>query len=123
MSLGTIFLIVLVLILVGVLPTWGHSDDSASNGRDIARKMNSYLPLIVAIALFVGGCGGKDEPQPVTSPTPAIKPQDSTASVPPAPLPRADTAKGAEVQSPQPGQANDHSSPAFKGGGMPDKKK
>ena len=25
MSLGTILLIVLILILIGVLPTWGHS--------------------------------------------------------------------------------------------------
>jgi hypothetical protein len=25
MSLGTILLIILVLILIGVLPTWGHS--------------------------------------------------------------------------------------------------
>ena len=27
MSLGTILLIVLILILIGVIPTWGHSRD------------------------------------------------------------------------------------------------
>ncbi len=27
MSLGTILVIILILILVGVLPTWGHSRD------------------------------------------------------------------------------------------------
>ena len=99
------------------------TDDSASNGRDIARKMNSYFPLIVAIALFVGGCGRKGRAAAGYFSDARYQTARFDSISPPAPLPRADTAKGAEVQSPQPGQANDHSSPAFKGGGMPDKKK
>lgn len=50
MSIGTILIVILVLALVGVLPTWGHS---ANWG---------YLPsgglgilLIVAIVLLVTG--------------------------------------------------------------------
>jgi len=71
-----------------------------------------YIPLIVAAVLLVGGCGKKDDARPVTAQPPAIKPEDSKASVlPTPPLPATNAPKGAEAQSPQPGQAGDHSSP------------
>ena len=86
--------------------------------------MKRYLTLVVAVALLVGGCGKKDEPRPVASQPPVIKSEDSKASViPTPPLPASDAAKSPEGPLPQPGQAGDHSSPAFKGGGVPDKKK
>jgi hypothetical protein len=86
--------------------------------------MKRYLILVVAVALSVGGCGKKDEPRPVPSKPSVIKPEDSKASViPTPPPPSSDAPKSSEVPLPQPGQANDHSSPAFKGGGVPDKKK
>jgi hypothetical protein len=50
MSLGTILLVVLLLILVGVLPTWGHSANwgyMPSGGLGIL--------LIVVIVLMVTG--------------------------------------------------------------------
>ena len=84
-------------------------------------SMVRYLPIVVAVVLLAGGCGKKDDPNAVVSPSPVIKPEPSgTAAVPPPPL--ADAGKKPEVESPQPGQANDHSSPDFKRGGAPDKK-
>ena len=86
--------------------------------------MFSRYILIVAAVLLAGGCGKKDDAQPAAPQPPAIKPGDSKASViPTPPLPVSDASKGAEGPSPQPGQAGDHSSPAFKAGGVPDKKK
>ncbi len=83
-----------------------------------------YIPLVVAAVLLVGGCGKKDEARPVASQPPFVKPEDSKASViPTPPLPASNAPKGAEAPLPQPGQAGDHSSPAFKAGGVPDKKK
>lgn len=76
--------------------------------------------IVAAVVLLAGGCGKKDDPQPVASPAPA---ESRTAAIPPPALPAGDKARGAEAQLPQPGQANDHSNPAFKGGGMPDKNK
>jgi len=85
--------------------------------------MTRYLPLVVAVVLSAGGCGKGDDPRTVASPQSAIKPGESReAPVPVPPLPEVNVAKGAEGQLPKPGQANDHSSPAFKGGGAPDKK-
>jgi hypothetical protein len=90
----------------------------------LAHHMKLYLTLVVAVALSVGGCGKKDEPRPVASQPSVTKPEDSKAAVAPTPpLPASDAPKSSEVPLPQPGQANDHSSPAFKGGGVPDKKK
>ena len=82
--------------------------------------MIRYLPIVVTAVLLAGGCGRKDDPNTVVSPSPVSNPE--AAAVVPTPRPPVDTGKSAEVQSPQPGQANDHSSPAFKGGGTPDKK-
>ncbi len=50
MSLGTIILIVLLLMLVGVLPTWGHS----SNWGYYPSGGVSILVVIVIILLLAG---------------------------------------------------------------------
>ncbi len=85
--------------------------------------MKRYIPLAVAAVLLVGGCGKKDE-APASSASPAMKADNTKQSVvAPPPLPAPNVPKGAEAQLPTPGQANDHSSPAFKGGGVPDKNK
>jgi hypothetical protein len=85
--------------------------------------MTRAIPTSVLIAcavLLAAGCGKKDEPAPAASSAPA---ESRTAAAPPPPLPEGDKSKGGEVQQPQPGQANDHSNPAFKAGGAPDKNK
>ena len=89
--------------------------------------MKSYVPLAIAAVVLVGGCGKKDPPAPVTSEPSIVKPEGSTtssttSSVPTPPPPPPDAPKGTGAQAPQPGQNTDHSSPAFKGGGVPDKK-
>lgn len=85
--------------------------------------MRNYAPLLVAAVLLAAGCGKKDPPAPVTSEPAVIKPGEAkTSNAPTQPPPAPDTPKGTGAQSPQPGQNTDHSSPAFKGGGVPDKK-
>ena len=63
--------------------------------------------------LFAAGCGSTEVPER-TSSTPA---PDAAPKVAP------DVTKGSEAASPVPGQANDHSNPAFKGGGKNDPSK
>ena len=50
MSLGTILLIVLILILVGVLPTWPHSSSWGYGPTGIVGVI-----VIVVIVLFLMG--------------------------------------------------------------------
>jgi len=50
MSLGTILLIVLILILVGVLPTWPHSTSWGYGPSGIVGVV-----LVVVIVLFLMG--------------------------------------------------------------------
>ena len=50
MSVGTILLIVLILILVGVLPTWGHSRAWGYGPSGIVGVI-----LLVVIVLFLMG--------------------------------------------------------------------
>lgn len=85
--------------------------------------MKSYIPFAIAAALLVSSCGKKDDARPAASQPPLVKSEDSKPVVPAPPLPAPDVPKGAAAPSPQPGQANDHSSPAFKGGGAPDPNK
>jgi hypothetical protein len=80
------------------------------------------LTLVLAIVLSAGGCSKADNPRAVASPGSVITPEESRdPSVPKSPDPQVNAAKDAQVQSPPPGQANDHSSPDFKKGGVPDK--
>lgn len=86
--------------------------------------MKSYLPLVVAAVLLAGGCGKNEEARPAVSQPSLTIPGDSLpSSVPTPPLPAVNVTKGAVTPMPQAGQAGDHSSPAFKGGGKPDQKK
>ena len=80
--------------------------------------------LLVAVAvLLAGGCGKKDESRPVAPQPSLVKPGDSLPPIAPTPaLPAPDVPKDAAVPLPEAGQAGDHSSPAFKGGGEPDRK-
>lgn len=90
----------------------------------MTRAGSGGVLIAVALVLVAGGCGRKDDPQPAASSPPAVQADaPRTAAVSPPPLPAGDQAKGGEVQAPPPGQANDHSNPAFKGGGTPDKNK
>jgi len=50
MSLGTILLIVLVLILIGVLPTWPHARNWGYAPSGIAGTL-----LLIVVILFVLG--------------------------------------------------------------------
>ena len=77
MSLGTILLIVLILMLLGVLPTWGYSSkmglwahrwcwtarvdtgDFASDGQDIARHMKSTFRSSLPSFYCVAAAGRK----------------------------------------------------------------
>ncbi len=89
--------------------------------------MNNYIPLVAAAVLLAGGCGQKEEARTVAPQTSLMKPGDSLPAVAPTPpLPDPDVPKVAEAplphkELPHPGQAGDHSSPAFKDGGQPDK--
>jgi len=75
---------------------------------DMTMKSSLYLTAACfAAALVPAGCNKVNPPPPVTAPV----------VVPPMPAPV--VPKSAEAPSPLPGQANDHSSPAFKVGGKP----
>jgi hypothetical protein len=50
MSIGTILLIVLILILIGVIPTWGHSRDWGYAPSGIVGVI-----LIILLILFLTG--------------------------------------------------------------------
>lgn len=84
--------------------------------------MKKYLLLVVVAVAFISGCGKKDE-KVTDAPQPSLmKPGDPVPGTePPPPLPVPDVSKNAPTDLPKPGQANDHSSPAFKSGGKPDK--
>ena len=99
---------------VTLLPALALS--AADHGaRSVLRRA---IPLIIAGALVVSGCGKKDEPAPqAPPPAPVLEqgaPTPSTA-VPDRPAP--DTANKPVGEYPKPGQVNNHSSPEFKGGG------
>jgi len=83
--------------------------------------MKSFDSILVvcAIALISAtGCNKTDNSPPPAAPQAqsAAEPQ-SPPSTPTAPMPPADAPKDEASAGPKPGQANDHSSPEFKGGG------
>ena len=91
------------------------------------QRISIIAVFATAIAL-TAGCNKTDTPpgpiaapQSNTSPqattAPPTDPVQSTPSTLTAPMPTPDVPKGATSSGPKPGQANDHSSPAFKGGG------
>jgi len=80
--------------------------------------------LVLAAALTAAGCDKKDERSAAPGVPPVTakdvqKASEATPALPPPSVAPAD--KGAPF--PKPGQANDHSSPDFKGGGVTDPKK
>lgn len=82
--------------------------------------MKIYLAIGLALAI-IAGCGKKDEPKTAV-PAPLAAPQGSQPSSAPTPPPAPSNAVDDGIQRPTPGQANDHSSPGFKGG-KPDPEK
>ena len=83
-------------------------------------KLQTFtLATCAALIIFSAGCSKTDTP-----PAPTAAPQSQSApepqsppSTPTSPMPPPDVPKGGEASGPKPGQAGDHSSPAFKGGG------
>ena len=83
--------------------------------------MRYFIPLVIAAALFVAGCEKKeDAPPDVPAPPPALLENAPLPVTPTPPLPEPDPAKETAPPTPLPGQANDHSNPAFKEGGKED---
>ncbi len=84
--------------------------------------MNNYMVPLIAAAVIMGGCGKKEDPVPAAPQPSLMQPGDPLPVTEPTPkLPAPDVLKGATPEMPKPGQANDHSSPAFKSGGKTDK--
>ena len=81
--------------------------------------------LCAAAALFATGCSKTDSPPQSSAVAPvASAPSTPAAPAVPAPdMPDPKVPKGAEAAGPTPGQAGDHSSPAFKAGGKVDPQK
>jgi hypothetical protein len=82
--------------------------------------MKNYLAIGFALAM-IAGCGNKDEPKTAAPAPSATRGESQPGPVTPPPAPANAVDDG--VQRPTPGQANDHSSPAFKDGGKADPKK
>lgn len=90
--------------------------------------MSIYLPFAVAFAavLVIAGCEKKDDARTGVSALPQGMQESpkTTVTVEPTPPPPPPNAPDkADTPLPKPGQANDHSSPAFKAGGQPDPEK
>jgi len=93
------------------------------------KQLTSIIAVFATATVFTAGCNRTDAPPgPVAAPQSNTSPQATTApptdavqstpSTPTAPMPAPDVPKGATSSGPKPGQVNDHSSPAFKGGGV-----
>ena len=81
--------------------------------------MKEYLALGLALDM-IAGCGNKDEPK-TAAPVPLAARQDAQPGIA-TPPPASPNAVDDGIQRPAAGQANDHSSPAFKAGGKTDPK-
>ena len=79
--------------------------------------MRSYVAVMLAFSIICTGCA-----PPVES-TPPMKLHQSDSALVPAAPPSNVAADANPVAGPKPGQANDHSNPAFKSGGAPEPKK
>jgi|MudIll2142460700_1097286.scaffolds.fasta_scaffold14500_4 uncharacterized lipoprotein len=88
------------------------------------KSLSSTFAVCASAIIFTAGCSKTDtrsvptaEPQSQSqsaqeAPAPQAPPATPTSPMPPPDVPKGDASSG-----PKPGQANDHSSPAFKGGG------
>jgi hypothetical protein len=92
------------------------------------KRLTSIFAASASALILTAGCNRTDTP-PVpsavppantasqASTAPQAQPVQEAPSTPTAPMPAPDVPKGDASSGPKPGQANDHSSPAFKGGG------
>ena len=84
------------------------------------KRPTSILAVCASALMLTAGCNKTDAPPPPTAPAPTQSVQEgqaATATASPPAMPPPDVPKDAASAGPKPGQANDHSSPAFKGGG------
>ncbi len=75
----------------------------------------SWIVAATVPILLATGCSKTEVPKPQAMTTAPRAPDPIVPKMPDPNVP-----KGADAPSPLPGQANDHSSPAFKGGGASD---
>ncbi len=83
------------------------------------KSLTSIFAVCAGALIFTTACNKTDTPSVPTAAPPAQSVQEaqSPPATPTAPMPPPDVAKGDVSSGPKPGQANDHSSPAFKKGG------
>jgi hypothetical protein len=92
------------------------------------KQLTSIFAACASALVFTAGCHRTDTPPvPTAAPpantaaqattTPPTPPVQDAPSTPTAPMPPPDVPKSEASAGPKPGQVNDHSSPAFKGGG------
>jgi hypothetical protein len=86
------------------------------------KSLTSIFAVCASALIFAAACNKTDTPSAPTAPTAAPQAQSvpepqSPPSTPTAPMPPPNVPKGDASSGPKPGQANDHSSPAFKKGG------
>jgi len=84
-----------------------------------AMKGFNFLCVIgVGALISAAGCNKTEvrSPPPAASQTQSAPEPQSPPSTPTAPMPPPDAPKDEMSSGPKPGQVNDHSSPAFKGG-------
>lgn len=85
--------------------------------------MKRSIPLVVIAALFtLAGCEKKETVRSDAPPAAPAAQVTTPATAPTPERPAPDVSKSAAADYPKPGQANNHSSPGFKGGGDSDKK-
>jgi len=87
--------------------------------------MKRAIPILAICAgtvLFAAGCSKTENPPlpKEAAQAPSTQGAPSTPAPPTPQLPDPVVTKGAEAPKPTPGQAGDHSSPAFKAGGKTD---
>ena len=83
------------------------------------KSLTSIFAICASALTLTAGCNKTDTRSvPTAAPQAQSVPEpQSPPSTPTAPMPPPDAPKGDASSGPKPGQANDHSSPAFKGGG------
>jgi hypothetical protein len=92
------------------------------------KRLTSVFAACAGALIFTAGCNRTDTPPvptaapptntaPQVTTAPPAPPVQETPSTPTALLPPPNVPKGDASAGPKPGQAGDHSSPAFKGGG------
>jgi hypothetical protein len=89
------------------------------NRRNAMKSLTSIFAVCASALIFTAACSKTDTPPaPTAAPQAQSVPEpQSPPSTPTAPMPPPDAPKGDASAGPKPGQANDHSSPAFKKGG------